>query len=331
LPDKVAAIESIQRPVTVTELKSFLELVNFYGKFVPFLSDLCAQLYNSTRDNVKWKWSKQCEDAFLKVKSSLVSPPTLMHHSLQLPIGISCDASNIGLGVVLFHENPDGNERPIAYASKSLSAAEKNYSQIEKESLSIIFGLEKFFKYLCGRIFTLVTDHKPLLAIFGPKTNLLTYVATRLHHWSLYLSQFQYDIQYRKSQDHGNADALSRIPFKSSRATDQLTSSVKLIASEKINTLPVNAKAIRKCTANDVLLSRVLRFTMDGWPYDVSIKEPALQPFCARRNEMTIEQDVLLWGIRVVVSLALRPKVLAELHLSHMGIVKMKALARQFV
>jgi len=113
--------------------------------------------------------------------------------------------------------------------------------------------------------------------------------------------------------------------------TDQLTCSVKLIASEKINALPVNAKAIRNCTTKDVLLSRVLRFTLDGWPNDVSIKEPALQPFFARRNEMTIEQGVLLWGIRVVVPLALHPKVLAELHLSHMEIVKMKALARQFV
>ena len=333
LPEKVAAIEAIQRPSSVTELKSFLGLVNFYGKFIPFLCDICEPLYRLTRDNEPWKWSKQCQSAFLKVKTSLVSPPTLVHHSLKLPIGISCDASSTGLGVVLFHHYPDGSERPIAYASKTLSDTERRYSQIEKEGLGIVYGIQKFYKYLCGRKFTLVTDHKPLLAIFGSKTNLATYVATRLHHWSLYLSQFQYDIRYRASKDHGNADALSRIPLRApnQESSDQLCEFVHLIATEKINSLPVDSKRIRSATSKDAHLSKVLRFTENGWPEKLSPEDHVLQPYHTRRQEFSLEKGVIMWGIRVVIPTSLRSKVLEELHLSHMGIVKMKALARQFV
>jgi len=128
----------------------------------------------------------------------LTTSPTLAHFDPALPVGVSCDASPVGLGAFLFHKYNDGSERPIAYASKILSSTEKRYSQIEKEGLSIVFGIKKFFKYLCGRKFLLVTDHKPLLSIFGPKSQLPTYVATRLHHWSLFLSEFQYDVIYRK-------------------------------------------------------------------------------------------------------------------------------------
>jgi hypothetical protein len=171
-PRKVEAIQAIQKPNSVTEVRSFLGLVNFYCKFVPFIADLCEPLYELTRSEVKWKWDKKCQTAFERIKASLSSTQTLAHHDPQLPIGISCDASSIGLGVVLYHQFPDGTEHPIAFASKILSPTEKRYSQIDKEGLSIIFGIKKFYKFLCGRRFTLVTDHKPLLAIFGENTQL---------------------------------------------------------------------------------------------------------------------------------------------------------------
>jgi hypothetical protein len=111
-PSKVEAIQCIQRPTSVTETRTFLGLVNFYCKFVPFLSDSFDPLYELTRADVPWKWSNKCQTAFEEVKSKLSSTQVLAHFNPKLQIGISCDASAIGIGVVLFHIFPDSSERP---------------------------------------------------------------------------------------------------------------------------------------------------------------------------------------------------------------------------
>ncbi|PFX15182.1 Retrovirus-related Pol polyprotein [Stylophora pistillata] len=111
------------------------------------------------------------------------------------------------------HPSPrDGEEKPVAYASRSLSASEQNYSMIEKEALAIVFGIKKFHQYLFGRRFSLLTDHRPLTFLLGPKRGIPVLAASRLQRWAIQLSAYQYDIEYRASKDHANADALSRLP-----------------------------------------------------------------------------------------------------------------------
>ena len=102
----------------------------------------------------------------------------------------------------------DGHERPIAFASRTLSASEKNYAQVEKEALSLVFGVKRFHQFLYGRKFTLVTDHKPLQAILGPKSAVPILAAARMQRWALVLSAYDYDLAYRRSEEHSNADAL---------------------------------------------------------------------------------------------------------------------------
>jgi hypothetical protein len=104
----------------------------------------------------------------------------LVHYDPKRTVGLACDASSVGIGAVLFHRDTDGTERPIAYASKTLTQAERNYSQIEREALSIIFGVKKFHQYLFGRPFKLVIDHKSLLAILGPQRGEPVMAASRL-------------------------------------------------------------------------------------------------------------------------------------------------------
>ena len=98
----------------------------------------------------------------------------LVHYDPDFPLKLDCDASAYGVGTVLSHVFPDGTEKPIAYTSRTLTKSEKGYAQLEKEALSLIFRVKKFHQFLYGHKFTLVTDHKPLTTILGPKKGLPT-------------------------------------------------------------------------------------------------------------------------------------------------------------
>lgn len=102
-----------------------------------------------------------------------MSPKCLVHFNPTLPITLATDASPYGVGAVLSHVYPDGTERAIQYASQTLSNTQKAYSQIDKEAYAIIFGIKKFYQFLHGGCFTLITDHRPLVQIFAQRpTNL---------------------------------------------------------------------------------------------------------------------------------------------------------------
>jgi hypothetical protein len=328
-PQKVEAIMEISAPNNAKDLSSFLGLVNFYRSFVPRFSDLCEPLYRLTQQDVEWNWTELCQRIFEEVKSTLSSSEVLATYDMSRPIGISCDASPVGLGAVLFHKYPDGTERPICYASRTLSPAERRYPQIEREALGIYFGCSKFYQYLCGNKFTLVTDHEPFLCIFGPNKQVPSFTASRIHKWSQYLSQFRFDVVYRNTKLHGNADALSRLPVGHAEP-DELESEVHMVASSCLGQVPVTSTKIRKFTSRDKVVSLVFRHMMDGWPKIVK-KEDAIYPYFLHRNELTIMQGIILWGLRVVIPTGLRKELLAELHAGHFGIVRMKSLARQFV
>jgi len=144
-PLKVEAIKSMPIPEDVSQVKSFLGLVNFYAKFVPNLATYCEPLNELTRKDVQWVWSSKCQRSFDSVKKCVSSNTVLSHFSQSMPIGIACDASSVGLGVVLFHKYPDGSEKP-SLRVQTLSSAENNYSQIEKVGLcSVLNALCSFY------------------------------------------------------------------------------------------------------------------------------------------------------------------------------------------
>ena len=192
-------------------------LVNYYGVFIPRLATVAAPLHQLMKKDRRWTWGEEEEKAWRKIKKLLSSAEVLCHYNPVLPIRLACDASSFGVAAVLSHLMPDGGERPVAYASKSLSDAEKNYSQLDKEALAIVFGVRRFHQYLYGRKFTLITDHRPLLSILGPKSGVPLLAAARLQRWSLILSTYRYELEFQRTTEHGNADALSRFPMRSKK------------------------------------------------------------------------------------------------------------------
>ena len=323
---KVEAIAQAPRPTNQRQLRSFLGLAQYYGKFVPNLSTLLHPLNNLLQKKTKWNWCAKCEEAFKLTKEQLISSKVLAHYDPKLPLRLAGDASPYGVGAVISHVSPDGLERPIAYASRTLTPAEKNYSQLEKEALSLIFGVKKFHQYLYGRTFTLITDHKPLTTILGEKKGIPTLAAARLQRWALLLSAYNYSIKYKPTQHHGNADGLSRLPL--STPSDHPLHEMNSFNIGQIEALPATAIQLKHATQRDSILSRVLRYTKSGWPDNFS---DAFKPYFHRQSELSIEGDCLLWGSRVIIPFSLREQVLQELHHSHFGINRLKSIARSHV
>ena len=193
------------------------------------------------------------------------SAPVLAHYDPKLPIKMAGDASAYGIGAVLSHVFPDG-ERPVAFASHTLSSSEKNYSQIEKETLSLIFGITKFHQYLYGRHFTLVTDHKLLTTLLSPSRGTPPLVGARLQRWAGLLSAYSYDIEFRRTNEHSNADGLSHL----SLPVQPPSSTEATFVIGQIQALPVTVDCLVKATRQDPVLSRVLQYVKSSWPAKTS-------------------------------------------------------------
>ena len=325
--DKLQAIVNAPDPKDVHQLRSFLGLINYYGKFIPSLASVIRPLNELLQKNRAWKWSKGCMESFKAVKKLLVSPNVLVHYDPSLPIRLAADASAYGVGAVISHVMPDNTERPIAFASRTLTSAERNYAQVEKEGLGLIFGVRKFHTYLYGRKFVLVTDHKPLTTILGPKKEVPPLAAARLQRWALILSAYKYDIEFRPTAQHANADGLSRLPLACAE-TEGSSSEPSIFNIAQIESLPVTAARVRQASSTDPVVSKVIRYTQGGWPTEV---DEGLRPFWRRRHELTVEEGCLLWGIRVVIPPKLQAKLLEELHRDHPGVARMKSVARNYM
>ena len=181
--ERITAIVKIPKPEKVKHLESFIGKLNYYGKFIP--SFICALLNRLRRQDVEWDSSAECDQAFGQLKEMLAQKTRLVHYDPTRPITLADDASSYGIGAVISQSAPDGTEESIAFAYKTLTSTEKNYNQVEKEALSIIFGVRKFHQYLSGPYFQLTTDHKPLLAIFSPEKSLPVMTLQRLQRWAL--------------------------------------------------------------------------------------------------------------------------------------------------
>ena len=327
-PQKVEAIQQAPHPENIQQLRSFLGLVHYYGKFIPNLATVTEPLNQLLDKGTQWQWSSDCEKAFAQLKNTLSSTSVLVHYDTNSPLRLACDASAYGVGAVISHTMPDGSEKPVAFASRTLTKAEHNYSQLQKEALSIIFGIRKFHPYLYGRQFTLVTDHKPLVTILHPRKGTPPLAAARLQRWALILASNNYEIEFKPTEKHCNADSMSRLPLSISIEKEEELSEVSLYSLQLVKTLPVTANHICKMTRNDPTLSKVFQYTMSGWP---NIPDQQLMPYYRRKYELSVECGCLLWGSRVIIPPKLQKYVLDELHVSHPGIVRIKSLARKHI
>ena len=254
--DKVQAVVDAPDPRNTTELKSFLGLVNYYGKFIQKLSTIEVPLNRLLNKDVQWFWGTAQRNAFQVLKQQLMSAEVLVHFNPELPLILSCDESPYGVGAVLAHRMNDGTERPVAFASRSLAPAEKNYSQLDREGLSVIFAVKKFHQYIYGRDITVYTDHKPLLGLFGKSRAIPALASSRIQRWSLTLAAYRYKLVYKPGAANANADRFSRLPLPDRHESTPNPADYVLIMNHMEST-SVNPDKIHQWTQRDPVTSQV--------------------------------------------------------------------------
>ena len=327
LPDKVQAIQEAPRPRNSSELKSYLGLLSYYSKFLPHLSTVLAPLYQLLQRDRKWHWTQVHTKTFEQSKKLLLSSQVLVHFDPRLEIRLACDASDYGVGAVLSHRMPNGVEKPVGFISRTLSEAEKKYSQVEKEALACVVGVKRFRSYLWGHHFILQTDNKPLLSLLNEHKAIPQQAANRIQRWAWILSAYEYTITWRNTFQHVNADALSRLPLPEAPGHSPVPAELVLMM-EQLQEAPITSTQIAAWTRRDTLMARVLQYVLQGWPDQ---PDEVLKPYWYKRMELSVEAGCLIWGGRVVVPPQGRESVLAELHSGHPGVSRMKSLAQGLV
>lgn len=325
LDKHVEAVLKAPLPSSPDELKSFIGKVTYYHAFIPNLSSVTFPLREILKNchGKELAWTKDSLEAFQNLKKELTSDRVLMPYNPELALVLAVDASPTGLGAVLSHRLPDNQERPIAYASKSLSTTERAYPQNDREALATVWGVKKFFQYVYGRHFILCTDNKAVSHIFAPDALLPKFTLSRCSNYASYLSNFDYEIELKNSDANANADYLSRI----NHPVDTVYSvqdDFDCFVEDQILQLPTTAKEIAVETQKDPHLSSIKTAIEAG-------ENLSTLGFKGNEADFSLVAGCLMFGHRVVVPLSLRDRFLKELHLGHIGITKMKGIARSLV
>ncbi|KAE8745059.1 hypothetical protein FOCC_FOCC008310 [Frankliniella occidentalis] len=330
--EKIKAVADLAPPGNVQQLQFILGTIVFNSRFFKDHTNILEPLYRLLDKGRKWEWTKIHQKALDKVKSILTSKPMLVHYSLQHPIVLICDASMVGVGAVLKHliVNADGSvsEFPVCYASRTMTPVERRYSQLDREALSLIFGVTHFHQYLYGRHFTLCTDHKPLVEIFKPGAPLPDHLSPRMVRWALKLGSLDLDLKYRPGKSMASADMLSRNPVSVAFVEDFEPVCIFLLDVKSPN-YPLTSKDIALATKQDPTLSQVFQWIHRGWP-DKSPSEE-FKPYFRNTEAFSLLNDCILYDDRVVVPERLQAQALQLIHSDHFGVCYSKAMARSLV
>jgi transposase InsO family protein len=332
-PDRVKAIVDMQPPTNVTEVRCFLGMLNQFAKFTADLAERSAPIRDLLHKDRAWVWDAVHQKSFDAVKQAIITAPVLALYDAAKPTIVSADSSSYGLGSVLLQQQPDKSWRPVTYASRSLTEVERRYAQIEKECLALTWACERLADYLVGIRFTLQTDHKPLITLLSSR-RALDDVPPRIQRMRIRLMRFDYLVQYTPGAQLGAADTLSRFPLQHQPPLVDQSDVVEQYVSTVIDALPVTDVMLRKAidaTTTDDVLQQVAAFCSTTWPVTADALSTDVRPFWHSRENITVQNGLLLYGSRIIVPSSLRHETMIALHAGHLGVAKCRSKARQSV
>ena len=333
-PEKVRSVFDWPIPLNQKDLKRFLGLASYYRRFVQGFAQVAAPLNALTNKGKEWMWTADCTHAFLELKKRLVSTPVLVMPQFTQEFILDTDASGEGLGAVL-SQVIEGEEKVVAYASKTLTRTERKYCATRREMLALVWATHHFRPYLYGHRFVLRTDHSALQWLHNFKEP-----EGQTARWLEQLAEYNYRVVHRPGRHHTNADSLSRMPCKQcglSEASDGTTSCDAVVQHEII--LPTwTPEEMQSAQQTDVALSKVIDwFESNSIPHSPPT-QANLRTLWLQRDQLMLKEGVLYrqWKdvpggglhkrLQLVLPASLVPGVLSGLHDTpvggHLGVKK---------
>ena len=316
--EKVNDLKAMPAPTSKKELQEFLGFVTYMSPFIKNLAEKAAPLRELLKKDSVFIWEVHHQACFQSLKDAVSEDATLVYFDTRTTPVLETDASIKGLGVTLLQ-----NDKPVAFASKTLTDAETRYACIERELLAIVYGVERFHTYLYGQKFLIKTDHKPLVMITQKP---LVNAPPRLQRMLLRLQQYDFKIEYKPGKEMTLADTLSRLPSpgnKDSIDLDMTIGQVRFSASK--------IKELQEETKRDSALSQLIPIIANGWPENIKMVPEAVRSFWSFRDELSVEDGIILKGERVVIPSSLKQDTLSQLHAAHQGVEKTRLRARDSV
>lgn len=323
-PEKLEALEHITPPSHREELISFLCMMQSNSNFIQNFSKKSATLRDMTKGKARFKWRKEHQHCFEMLLKEFKEAASLQYFDMSKPIYIYTDAHITGLGATL--AQPDENKiiRPIAFASRTTKSAESRYPQLDLEAVAIDFGLRRFRNYIVGapHVVTIVTDHKPLCAIFnGNRQGSIRTERIKLRHQ---------DVQFKVTYQEGKrnpADYLSRrarpfegLPKEEQSEVDDLNNLLYILHTTPIID-HIGLAEIAKYTKEDATLQEVTKLIQDGKMWISKKAEDDIRRFEGILQEISIAGNgILLKGDRLILPESLHLKAIQLAHRgSHPG------------
>ena len=249
-------------------MRRFLGMVNQLSKFMLHLVEMTKPLRDLLSKKNQWTWDHAQKLAFSSIKDALTKSPALALYDPNLETTVSADASSYSLGVILLQTQANGERRPVAYVSRSMTPTESRYAQIEKEALALTWACERYSDYLVGLQFKIETDHKPLVPLFSSK--LLDELPIRVQRFRMRMMRFNFSISHVPGKNLTIADTLSRAPCSSSTNNDRLLleeTNAKSYVQVMIQALPATEnrlEEIRRRQKEDEVRKQIVKYCQRG-------------------------------------------------------------------
>ncbi|XP_062614646.1 uncharacterized protein K02A2.6-like [Saccostrea cucullata] len=318
---KVKAILDMPAPTDVSGIKRLCGMVQYMSKFLPDLSKVLEPLRLLTRKDQKWNWDSKCESAFQTLKHKLTETPVLAYFDPSKDVTPQVDSSKEGIGAVLLQDG-----KPVEYASRALTEAERKWAQIEKEALSVLYGLERFDQYTYGRKVFIHNDHKPLSAILRKPLGL---APKRLQ--DIMMRYFRYDVEFvfEKGVNLVIADTLSRAFLMTTEGSVDERHRILSVSTLQENDVPdVRIQEIKDMTAKDSEMQTLADTIANGWPDSKQDLLTSVRHYFDFRDTLSFEDGLILKGEAIVIPKTLRSEMKIRLHKAHLGYDSMIRRAR---